>query len=103
MDAFDFAKPHNPQPGQKTYCFGVDPKKWSYVLRQMADALDSGDLGAQEATVWSRASQEDWTLTTVILKFAEKVNVEQRKIDEVEAALDGKTRLKNLWVNGPNF
>lgn len=88
MDAHDFSA----AIGQgKKFTFGADSKGWSRTLREMADSIDLGEINPQQVTIWSKSAIDDFTMTTIVLKFAEKVDMDERKINRV---------CKKLW--GPD-
>lgn len=98
MDAYDLANPLHPKTGVKHVSFGVDRKAWSNCLREIADQIDRGDIIPKRAICYSTCEDEEFTISSLVLKFHEKREI---MIKEVEDVLDGKKiRLKQLWCPG---
>lgn len=55
------------------YFFGLDKDRAVAQLRMLANEIESGKKVFQEATVYSKATLEDFTLTTLRLKWADGI------------------------------
>lgn len=60
------------------YEFGIDKMAIAKALRGLADDLESGDALPISATVYRKASREDYPETVIVLKVCESVDEANR-------------------------
>jgi hypothetical protein len=59
--------------GEPELRFNISGDNAATVLRQFADAIERKEVYIQSAVTYQKASQEDFTVSAMVLKFAQKL------------------------------
>jgi hypothetical protein len=76
--------PEKFSPLNLDFQFGLDPAGIAQQLREIADAIDAGDVCMQKATVYHWVNVDEFKMASVVLQFAEKAE-ERRARKELHA------------------
>lgn len=76
--AHDISTPLNPKE-KTSYNFNIDGPKLAAELRALAEKIEKREVAVQSAIVYSRAQIDDFTMTAVVLKYAEKMPITQNE------------------------
>jgi hypothetical protein len=64
--------PEKFSPLRPDFQFGIDPAGIAQQLREIASAIDAGDVCVQKATVYHSMNFEEFKMAGVVLQFVEK-------------------------------
>lgn len=74
--ALSAGAPHRSASAPQTaFLFGVDHKRTTAALRELADRIEARQILLQEVTEVSRSVQDDFSMTWVTLQFSQRVTL----------------------------
>jgi hypothetical protein len=80
--------------GSNTYRFGLSRGRAIQRLRDLADKLERGDYLLQGVTFSQEAKLDDYTMSTLLFRYAEKKAVPAQENNLADPLADGERRIQ---------